>query len=187
MFEEIIARVAIALKNHKIPYAIIGGQAVLVHGQPRITRDIDISLGVDADRLPDMLGIVAETGLVPLTKDPKDFVSRTMVLPALDEASSVRVDLIFSNSLFEAEAIKRAKTIKILGQDTSFASPEDLIVHKVIAGRAVDLDDVKSVILRNKDLDLGHIRKWLAAFDQSFEDKRYLETFENTLKKTLDK
>jgi len=38
MFEEIIARVALALKNHGIPYAIIGGQAVLVHGQPRINK-----------------------------------------------------------------------------------------------------------------------------------------------------
>lgn len=187
MFEEIIARVALALKNRGIPYAIIGGQAVLVHGQPRITRDIDISLGVDADRLPDMLEIVSETGLVPLAKDPKDFVDRTMVLPVLDEASSVRVDFIFSNSLFEAEAIKRAKTINILGRDARFASPEDLVIHKVIAGRAVDLDDVRSVILRNKDLDLGHIRKWLAEFDRAFEDKRYLESFETILKKTLEK
>ncbi len=133
MFEEIIARVALALKNHGIPYAIIGGQAVLVHGQPRITRDIDISLGVDADRLPEMLDIVAEPASFPHER-PQRFRGRTMVLPVLDEASSVRVDFIFSNSLFEAEAIKRAKTIKILGRDASFASPEDLIVHKVIAG-----------------------------------------------------
>jgi len=134
-----------------------------------------------------MLDIVAETGLVPLRKDPEDFVGRTMVLPVLDEASSVRVDFIFSNSLFEAEAIKRAKTRKILGLDVSFVSPEDLIVLKVIAGRAVDLDDVRSVILRNKDLDLDQIRKWLAEFDRAFEDTDYVETFETILKKTLEK
>ena len=183
MFEEIIARVALALDNHKIPYVIIGGQAVLLHGQPRITRDIDISLGVDASRLPEMLDILSETRLVPLTKDPKDFVSQTMVLPALDEPSAIRVDFIFSNSLFEAEAIERAGIQKILGRDVRFASPEDLIVHKVIAGREIDLDDVKSIILRKKNLDISHIRKWLEKFDRSFEGKNYLAAFETILSK----
>jgi hypothetical protein len=30
---------------------VIGGQAVLLHGESRLTRDIDITLGVDASRL----------------------------------------------------------------------------------------------------------------------------------------
>ena len=29
---------------------VIGGQAVLVHGQPRLTQDIDITLGVEPAR-----------------------------------------------------------------------------------------------------------------------------------------
>jgi len=183
MFKEIIARTALALKNHEIPYVIIGGQAVLLHGEPRLTRDIDISLGVDAGRLQVILDIMLETGLVSLTKDPQDFVNQTMVLPAIDEPTAIRVDFIFSNSLFEAGAIKRARTKKILGQDVSFASPEDLIVHKVIAGRDVDLEDIRSVILRNRGLDIGYIKKWLGEFDRSFEDKDFLKTFETILKK----
>ena len=42
---------------------IIGGQAVLIYGEPRLTRDIDITLGVNIDNLGTIAGIVAELGL----------------------------------------------------------------------------------------------------------------------------
>lgn len=60
MFEETISRVASALKNRHMPYIIIGGQAVLLYGEPGFTRDIDITLGVNVDSLKEVLSI-AET------------------------------------------------------------------------------------------------------------------------------
>ena len=59
-----------------------------------------------------------------------------MVLPAIEEASGIRIDFIFSFTPYEEQAIKRSRKIAILGQDVSFASPEDVIIHKVFAGRA---------------------------------------------------
>ncbi len=44
-----------------------------------------------------------------------------MVLPALDEYTGIRVDFIFSYTPFETNAIKRAKTVMILGQKVAFA------------------------------------------------------------------
>ena len=43
-FEALIARVARALDQRAIPFMIIGGQAVLLHGEPRLTLDIDTKL-----------------------------------------------------------------------------------------------------------------------------------------------
>ena len=63
MFEEIISRIASALKNRHIPYMIIGGQAVLLYGEPRFTRDIDITLGVNVDLLEEVLSIANELSL----------------------------------------------------------------------------------------------------------------------------
>jgi hypothetical protein len=36
MFQELIARLAASLAVRKIPYMIIGGQADLLHGEPRL-------------------------------------------------------------------------------------------------------------------------------------------------------
>jgi hypothetical protein len=58
MFERLLEQIAAELASRSIPYLIVGGQAVLVHGEPRLTRDIDITLGVDVDRFDDLLTIV---------------------------------------------------------------------------------------------------------------------------------
>ena len=41
MFREILSKIGLCLHNHSLPYMIIGGQAVLIYGEPRLTRDID--------------------------------------------------------------------------------------------------------------------------------------------------
>jgi len=184
MFRQIISRTAPALSKHGIPYVIIGGQAVLVHGEPRLTRDIDISLGIDTSHLREILQILEEIALEPIPGEVEAFVAQTLVLPARDMSTGIRVDFIFSNSLFESEAIARAGKVSVLGQEVNFASPEDLIIHKIVAGRELDLQDVSSVLLRNSSIDSGYIRKWLKSFDETFPDKRFLDTYNDILKKT---
>jgi hypothetical protein len=50
MFEETLIKIANFLNHLSIPYMIIGGQAVLLYGEPRLTRDIDITLGIDIEK-----------------------------------------------------------------------------------------------------------------------------------------
>ncbi|MCC7142925.1 MAG: hypothetical protein IT349_12560, partial [Candidatus Eisenbacteria bacterium] len=76
MFAELIARLGSALTAADIPYMIIGGQAVLVHGEPRLTKDIDVTVGVGPERLDDLLALVGKLGLEPLV-DPAEFVPAT--------------------------------------------------------------------------------------------------------------
>jgi predicted nucleotidyltransferase len=110
------------------------------------------------------------------------FVKETMVLPTQHEKTGIRVDFIFSYTPFENNAIKRARVVNILGQKVAFATPEDLIIHKVFAGRPRDLEDVRIVLLKNSDIDVQYIRKWLREFDESSNNDAFLENFENILK-----
>ncbi len=179
MFEELLAAIGTHLSRHALSYMIIGGQAVLLYGEPRMTRDIDVTLGLDTDRLGDVLDVVRELSLKPLPDDLESFVKETMVLPTLDENSGIRVDFIFSFTPYERQAIKRARKVKILGEEVNFASPEDLLIHKIFAGRPRDLEDVRSILLKNPDLDARYIRNWLQQFVEPSEDKNFLEIFEN--------
>ena len=125
---------------------VIGGQAVLLYGEPRLTRDIDITLGLDADGVENILSILPDLSLVPLVKNPKEFVEKTMVLPTIDEESGIRVDFIFSFSPYERQALKRVRSVDFEGTRVAFASLEDVIIHKIIAGRPRDIDDAKSIL-----------------------------------------
>ena len=140
---------------------MIGGQAVLLYGEPRLTKDIDITLGVGVEEHKKLLEFVEQLKLKTLTDDPKKFVEEYMVLPVIDENSGIKIDFIFSFTPYEKEAISRAKKIKLENVEVNFASLEDIIIHKVFAGRARDLEDVRVLILKNEKFDKEYILKWL--------------------------
>lgn len=165
MFRELLARIAHSLDKNKVSYMVIGGQAVLVYGHPRMTQDIDITLGVDASRLEVILKIAEEAGLKGLPANPEEFVRKTNVLPVVDEKSNIRVDYIFSFSEFEKTALTRVNKVEMDGVQVSFASLEDLIVHKMVAGRPRDIEDIRSLLLKNPSFDQAYVLKWLKAFD----------------------
>ena len=178
MFERLLKKIALQLKGASIPYMVIGGQAVLVYGEPRLTRDIDIIMGIGVDGLDRVKKIIKAIGLKSLVEKEKAFVERNMVLPTLDKKSGIRVDFIFSFSPYERQAIGRARDIKLGRSLVRFASLEDVVIHKMIAGRARDLDDVKSILLKNPKYDLVYIKKWLKEFDKSLGGK-FLKVFRN--------
>jgi hypothetical protein len=151
----------------EISYMIIGSQATLLHGEPRLTQDIDVTLGSGPDRLPHLLSILRRESWKVLVDDPEQFVGDTMVLPCLDTESQIRVDCIFSFSTYEAEAIARAVPVELNGTTINYASAEDLIIHKIVAGRPRDLEDVRGVLLKNPDVGLSYIEDWPAQFDAS--------------------
>ena len=187
MFEELLARIAAGLSSRNLPYMIIGGQAVLLYGEPRLTKDIDITLGINIDRLDDLLSIVNGLSLAPLPEDVPLFVQKTMVLPVLERSTGIRVDFIFSFTPYETQAIGRARKVILCGQEVCFTSPEDLILHKIFAGRPRDLEDVRILILKIPGIDLPYIRCWLKDFDAAVSGKGFLETFEKILKSTRDR
>lgn len=181
MFEELLENIANVLDNKEIPYMIIGGQAVLLYGTPRLTRDIDISLGVNVDRLPDVVEAINILGLNIIPTDFKTFVERTFVLPVKDEKSGIRVDFIFSFTPYERQALQRVNKVKVKRTLIKFASVEDVIIHKIFSGRPRDLEDVKSMIIKNPDFDVQYVKGWLEQFDESAEARGFLRCFEEIL------
>jgi hypothetical protein len=109
--------------------------------------------------------------------DYRSFVERTWVLPAKDETTGIRVDLIFSITPYERQAIERAKPIFFGETQVMFAAVEDVIIHKIFAGRPRDLEDVSSILLKNPDVNRPYITKWLEEFDRSMEGESFTERF----------
>ena len=168
MYESLLVKLANALQKADIPYMVIGGQAVLRYGEPRLTQDIDITLGVDIDKLTTILALTHQNGLHVEVGDPEAFVKKTNVLPVSDGATGIRIDLIFSFSPYEREAIRRAQPHPVNGHHVYYASVEDIIIHKVVAGRPRDLDDVRGIIARNPVYDSVYVREWLTSFGNIF-------------------
>jgi len=57
-----------------------------------------------------------------------------------------------------------------------FASLEDVVIHKIIAGRPRDMEDVSTILLKNPEYDYQYILRWLRKFDDSLGES-FVETF----------
>lgn len=167
MFELLLSRLAEAFEAEALRYMIIGGQAVLIYGEPRLTRDVDVTVGADASALPKVLAVAARAGVIPRPADPEAFVAETLVLPCEDPGTGIRVDFVFSSSEYEAAAMRRVRLVPVGGRSVAYASPEDLIIHKLVAGRPRDLADILSVRSKAPDLDIAYIETWMAWFEQN--------------------
>jgi hypothetical protein len=167
VFEALLERLARALDRHGIPYMVIGGQAVLLYGEPRLTRDIDLTIGWGPDQVDRLLKMTREENWKVLAPEPAAFVQETFVLPCLDEESGIRLDFVFSLSDYEQKALGRVHRTPMGAASVRFASVEDILIHKLLAGRPRDLEDARSILLKNHPLDQAYLTHWLDTLESS--------------------
>jgi hypothetical protein len=160
---------------------VIGGQAVLVYGEPRLTKAIDLTVGVGLESLTTIRNLLLDINLKPVVENV-DFTMQTMVFPCQDSETGIRIDVIFSHSPYERQALDRVRRINLEGIEVCFAGPEDVVIHKVIAGRPRDLEDVETILLKNLDLDKVYIENWLRDFSEALGEP-FLQRFEEIIKR----
>lgn len=151
------------LENHQRRFCFIGGIAVQNWGEPRLTRDIDISLltgfGGEERDVDLLLG-----AYLPRIEDARRFALAHRVL-LLRSPGGIGIDVSLAALPYEELMIDRALLVELLpGQRLRLCSPEDLVIMKVFAGRETDVRDARSVVVRQGDsrLDWDYIETNLA-------------------------
>lgn len=161
-----------------LPYAIIGGTAVQIWGEPRFTKDLDLTVLAPMELLSETIDQIL-THLHPRINDAQVFAHRNRVL-LVQTSTGYPVDLSFGLPGYEETVIGRAKAQEISsGRYVQFCSPEDLVIHKAVAGRVQDVLDIQSIITRRlNELDLTYIRYWLKMFSEWLETNNANDRFE---------
>jgi hypothetical protein len=176
LLTEVLTRVSAALTHHGIDHMVIGGQAVLVHGEARFTQDIDVTLALSPGDVSQLLAVCADASLAIGVENPSEFVASTHVLPAIDSQSGTRIDFVFSSTGYERVAIGRSQTVQVGGHDLPFATMEDLIIHKLLAARPRDLEDIRGIVRKRRDeIDWGYVERWVEAFSEAPGQERLAE------------
>ena len=125
MLEKLIRKIAERLDADKIPYMIIGPEAMLLYGTPRLARDIDIILGVHIDKFPLIRALCKKLNLNLLTENTETVAREPKVFPTRQPESGIRANFIFSFTGYEAQAIKKAEAVLLDDYPVKFASWED--------------------------------------------------------------
>jgi hypothetical protein len=80
---ELLAALAAVLRRRHLRWYLFGAQAVVLHGRPRLTEDVDVTVEADTAQLSGLVGALARAGFTPRVSDVEAFVARARVIPFL--------------------------------------------------------------------------------------------------------
>lgn len=156
------------LDAEQIPYALIGGMAVSLRSQPRMTADVDMVIRADVPRALELITVLARSRFEPLFAGVTDVVQRAFILPLRHRETGVKVDLALGLSGFELQTVERADRLQVAGGAIAVATPEDLLVMKVLAGRPQDDQDVQGLLITHgRCLDWSYCLRVAAELSQA--------------------
>lgn len=139
--------------TEKIPFVIVGGAAIALHGIPRGTLDIDIVVPAEAETVNRLFSIIHEAGLLSRDRYITAVIGRPHLLIGqwitLQDSSGMElIDIFFESEEEFSGLLKRARKIKGMKFNFHIASLYDLEKMKKISARAIDLADI--VLIREK-------------------------------------
>jgi predicted nucleotidyltransferase len=173
------------------PWALVGGLAVSARAEPRITRDVDITVAVTTDAEAEALvfELQARGYHVAAVLEQKAVGRLATARLHAPMRSPVIVDLLFASSGIEREVTQHAEPLEVLsGIVIPVATVGDLLALKVLARddrrRPQDWDDIRALLAGSKPADIADARTALALIEQRgfHRDKPLLDSFEEMLR-----
>lgn len=147
-----LLRITQAFDNANIPYALVGGYAVALHGAVRGTIDVDIIITLSQKSFKDTESLLLQLGLQPRLPisaqdlfehrtryiQEKNLVAWSFVNP---DKPSECLDIIITEDLSLKKVVSKhvgEQTIRVLEKN-------DLIAMKRLSGRPQDMEDIKAL------------------------------------------
>ena len=148
--------VAEVLDTLSIRWTLIGALAAnRYRSSPRLTNDVDLLLADTGEGIDVLESAFTDRGWSVFRADAAGELLR-LTHPAYGLA-----DLLISGTDYQNTAIERSgiETIDDL-QSVRVLTAEDVIVHKLIAGRLQDQADIEAILATDNKLDQHYIDHW---------------------------
>ena len=152
----------------KANWMFIGAVPVAAWGRARATTDADFAVSLE---LPDQTCMdhhMTKAG-VEKVSGPVEIPGKRLVLSKywapVPEGEGIGIDVFLATGYdvgrFLRDSLARKVAARFHGKDYWVCPPEDLILLKILAFRARDVDDVATVLeKRYATLDWKHIHRW---------------------------
>jgi hypothetical protein len=145
-----------SLAAHNIPYLLVGGLAVNLHGIPRLTMDVDLAVKFTRESVSGLEAVCRELSLIPVQPvsiqhlaDPaqrerlrhnKNMAAFSLRPPA---ATDPTVDVLLE-TVWDFDSAWERRIVRKVGEvSVNLASIQDLITMKLALRRPQDLADVE--------------------------------------------
>ncbi len=153
------------LDEYDIPYMLSGSIAMGLYTVPRMTRDIDFIIHLEAKNVDVFVNSFKEgfycdkDGITDAIRGP------VKMFNIIDHTSGYKADfVVLKDDPFRLEEFGRRVKVNYFGKTIYVVSPEDLLISKLIwiqdYQSAVQIEDIKSLVVVD-GLDWEYISKWV--------------------------
>jgi hypothetical protein len=156
---------------------VFGAQAVNLHGFPRATADLDVTIDLGQLSTDVLISDLDAGGFEPRFADA-DFVAATRVIPVVHRATKLPVDIVLAGPGLEERFLDEVELHPIGRRRIPVLSVENLIVTKLLAGRPKDLEDIRELLAMRADtVDVDRIIQLLELLEAALDHADLIDLF----------
>lgn len=165
---ELLERLAQTLESLRVPYLITGSMATIAYGEPRFTNDIDVVVRLTAHQIDDLCRAFPPEEFYISREAVADAVTHRTQFNVLHPTSGLKIDvMVADDSEFNQDRFSRARSLRVSAdREVAFASPEDVIIKKLVfyreGGSDKHLRDISGVLrIMGEEIDRKYIERWV--------------------------
>lgn len=165
---ELLERLATTLESLRIPYLITGSMATIAYGEPRFTNAIDVVVRLASHQIDELCSAFPAEDFYISREAVADAVARHTQFNILHPTSGLKIDvMVADDSEFNQTRFSRARSLRVAAdRDVTFASPEDVIIKKLVfyreGGSEKHLRDISGVLkIMDAEIDRAYIERWV--------------------------
>ena len=162
--KQVLKDVASRLDRAGIPYMLSGSMAMHFYAAPRMTRDLDIVIALEAEGIPEFLQAFADSYYIE-EEAVRDGIRTLSPFNLIQQSAIVKIDFIpRKKSPYRMLEFSRKLRKKVGDFEICVVTAEDLVLSKLEwsleSGSAVQAGDIRSIVAARPELDLDYIRDW---------------------------
>jgi hypothetical protein len=167
----VLGALADVARRLELRWYVFGAQAVSLHGFPRATADLDVTVELAQVTPRQLVAALDRAGFAARFADD-DFVARTRVIPLVHRATSFPIDVVIAGPGLEQQFLDEVELRTVGRRRVPVLSIENLIVTKLLAGRPKDLEDIRELVASAGDrVDHARIDALLALLEDALDQR----------------
>lgn len=139
-----------ACERAGVAYCFVGALAVMAWGEPRATTDADALVILRAGELDRLVEALREERLAVDVRDLVDALQDGSHVSIFADDSPFYVDLKPARSADEREEVERAVVVPMGASKLRVVPPEETVAYKLLFGSPKDVQDARSILVRNR-------------------------------------
>jgi len=146
------------LRRRGIDHVFVGAISVIVFGEPRTTRDVDVVARLTTETVEGLAADFRRAGFLASEEDLRDAMREGGHSSLEDTRSPLRIDLLVASTPADDHALRHRLFVRWAGLEFPVASPEHTVVMKIRFGSPQDLEDAFSILTeRWEKLDVSEM------------------------------